>query len=272
MYEKYLDDEFKFCDLNETYLEQTAQLLNQEWPRSMSLRCHTLKSSISTSADLTLPVSLLLIHTPTNKVIGHASICPIAVISDANDTDKIVEFQNLAFLQSVIVDRELRGKGLGKKLMRLCETYLIEYGVQTKNANESAAADSANMFLTTKDKQGFYESLGYSKIEPIKFYTVKTTKCTEIMRRLYSKNNKSEHENGEASLSTNSQQNSDQILIPSIDFSQLPAPSTFSPPPPPPPPLPLANSLTPSLPLLSDQANQSTNSTVNWYKKCLTQV
>ena len=249
MYEKYFDHNYKFCDLTDNYLEQTAQLLNQEWPRSLSIRCHSLKSTITTSSDLTLPISLIIIYLPTNKVIGHASISSIAVISD-NINNKMVEFENLAFLQSVIIDRELRGKGLGKKLMLLCENYLVDYGKQEINSGKNINIDYGNMFLTTKDKQAFYESLGYKRIEPIKFYTVKITKCTEILKRLYSSNSKEEI----------SQETEAPVKAPMVVLSA---------PPPPPPPPPMPTFKTGDTYQMNDPANELKNLTANWFKKCL---
>ena len=250
MYEKNLD-RYTFCDLSEDYVDQTAHLLNQEWPRSLNLRRHNLKASIaSTSDSLTLPVSLILIEVSSNHVIGHASIASIAVISDRkSSTEKIVDFENLAFLQSVIIDKERRGKGLGKKLMHLCENYLIDYG---KQESAKKTTDFNCMYLTTRDKQSFYESIGYSRIEPIKFYTVKTTKCTEIMRRLYSKKNENE-------LDANA---GDKSLSQNVEFLH---PNNFpiQPPPPPPPPLPFAAASS------IETASKTTDLQTIWYKKCL---
>jgi ribosomal protein S18 acetylase RimI-like enzyme len=248
MYEKNFDG-FKFCDLTEEYIDQTAHLLNQEWSRSLSLRKYNLQSSVNQARNtLTLPVSLILIQTSTNKVIGHTSINSIAVISDkpCDDGDKLVEFENLAFLQSVIIDKELRGKGLGKKLMELSETYLLDYGRQDILKKQNTNTDY--MFLTTKDKQKFYESLGYSQIEPIKFYSVKANKCTEIMKRLYSK--KSQNENTSDTNTSNT----------SITSVNLISHAIGSPPPPPPPPLP-SN--------FSDIDIEANDSKITWYKKCL---
>jgi GNAT superfamily N-acetyltransferase len=252
MYEIILNN-YKFCNLTEEYLEQTALLLNQEWPRSLSLRKHTLQSFVTQYNDnkLALPTSLILLQISTSKVIGHTSINSIAVISSKKNCDAD-EFENLAFLQSVIIDKELRGKGLGKKLMELSEQYLLDYGRQ-ENIKKNTNCDY--LYLTTKDKQHFYEALGYEKIEPIKFYSVKENKCTEIMKRLYSRKS-----DNESIIENQISKSSGEVFMKST--VSLPAPPP-PPPPPPPPFLPIYSSL-------SEITLDTNDSKMTWYKKFIT--
>lgn len=186
-------DSYIFCELTEKYLDQAANLLNTEWPRSVSQRHLSLANFMSQELHLNpcqndehhefkLPISLLLCDKLEDRVIGHASLLQIAV----KNNDGIIE--NLAFLQSLIVDKDLRGKGLGKKMMCYCELYLNKFSKyqQKHNLNEKTNCDY--LYLTTKDKQLFYESIGYEKTEPLLFYSVKSanSKCNRIMNNLLS--------------------------------------------------------------------------------------
>ena len=245
MYVKQTNDgKFIFRDVNEKYLDQTVNLLNSEWPRSAGVRSQSLRSMMLDGDELKLPVSLILIG-ENDKVIGHASISSIATISNAKNCE------NLAFLQSVIVDKSLRGMGLGKKLMELSEAYLIEYG-QQKNVNVSTNCEF--MYLTTHDKQGFYESLGYIQIEPIQFYTVKSNRCAEIMKSLFS-NSSAQSDNNNNGKTLLKQESGNLAKL----SSNIPAP----PPPPPPPPVPFTSSNN------NDILNESNGLKISWFKKNL---
>jgi GNAT superfamily N-acetyltransferase len=159
--------------------------LNEEWPKNFHLRCSNLEQLINTDSEaLSLPISLILIDLQdmnNKKVIGHGSIISIAT----HLNNKTV---NLPFLQSIIIDKTLRGLGLGKKLMLLCEKYFIEYSCQQKRTKiEKNLIDSFDfLYLNTKDKQKFYETLGYVEIEPLMFVANKpNSKCSEIAKSLF---------------------------------------------------------------------------------------
>jgi hypothetical protein len=119
MFEKYFnykEEQYLFCTLNEKYLKDTALLLNSEWPRSMHQRDSGLKSLISNvNEKLNLPVSLVLVlkqktdnHDESDKLIGHLSIVPICASLDIGKNDQT---GHLPFIQSVIIDKNYRGKG-----------------------------------------------------------------------------------------------------------------------------------------------------------------
>jgi GNAT superfamily N-acetyltransferase len=264
MYEKYTDDTkcYLFTELTEEFLVQTAQLLNTEWPRSLNQRCSSLRSLIlkeTSHSGLKIPNSLILIDQKcNNKVIGHASLVSISAIN-SHTSDETTRMHNLTFLQSLIVDKEYRGKGFGKLIMLLTENYLIEF--RSQNDSNTSSLNCQFLYLNTKDKQTFYEGLGYIRIEPILFFTNReSSRCTEIMKSLFAAGGSNQQIN-------NAQQNSKckkQMDSETIDFSvQVPS-STFisltplpTPAPPPPPPIDLPSKLLQS------------NEELFWYKKCL---
>lgn len=257
MYEIYFTDKndqnkkYIFKELDDKYVHQTAVLLNTEWPRSMCQRHLSLKATIKEKSDkLKLPVSLIIIDLANDQVVGHANIASITTI-DSNESEK--KTQNLAFLQSVIIDKNLRGKGLGKQLMNLSEGYLIEYSKQQER-NSSFSLIKTNcdcIYLNTKDKQSFYESLGYIQIKPILFYANKDTKCNQIMKNLLSKMSSN-------SISTNSEQQIPQTL-PSLPLINVSAPL--------PPPPPFSQKLVKAE--KSTDERDSKNMDLTWYKKFL---
>nr|CAD7594457.1 unnamed protein product [Timema genevievae] len=59
--------------------------------------------------------------------------------------------------EAVVVTRELRGRGLGKMLMKHSEVYARSLGVQS-------------VHLSTHDQEGFYFSLGYQRCQPVSIY------------------------------------------------------------------------------------------------------
>lgn len=212
MYYKNFSHECKqylLCELTDEYVQKTAQLINNEWPRSQCQRVLSLRQYVR-SDKLKIPISLILIDTETDRVIGHASL---ASITAANDMS-----QNLIFIQSVVVDPQYRGKRLGKKIMLEAELYVSEYAKIPQNTLIKINCEF--LYLNTKDKQSFYENLGYTRIEPILFYANKDSKCNAIMKNLlHSITKEKQNENNTA--------NSGCLVI----NSQAPT----CPPPPPPP-------------------------------------
>lgn len=194
---------FVLTQLTESYLQQTAALLNSEWPRSLTARCISLEpfilnNSSPSSTHFKLPVSLILLlmssdeSSQSSQVVGHLSLVAIATTKS--------DHQNLIFLQSLVVDKSLRGKGLGKRMMSFSHEYLLAYREhlqqqqeQQTSVNDDEALVSVRntsferLYLTTKDKQSFYESLGYTRTEPIEFYQLKSnqSRCNEIAKHLF---------------------------------------------------------------------------------------
>lgn len=239
MYKKYFNDKndenqkYLFTELSEKYLDQTAALLNNEWPRSLSQRVLSLKSTFRNS-DLDkprIPVCLVIIDLLKDQVIGHASLVSITTISDVEGP------KNLAFLQSVLIDKSLRGRGLGKILINLSEAYLTDY---SKVNIKEQKTNCDFIYLNTKDRQTFYERLGYIRIEPIQFYTNKDTKCNQIMKNLMTSMNKN------IAIETSPKETGLQKCVP----------STSAPQPPP-------------LPALSNVQNNKATIDISWYKKSL---
>ncbi|XP_018017766.1 uncharacterized protein LOC125177531 [Hyalella azteca] len=119
----------------EEYFEKSFQLLNHQWPRLRSVRMGMLHSSRDS-----LPTSLVLVD--EDKVIGHIKIKHLACRHRA------------LWIESVVIDKALRGKGFGKILMLETEKYAREMGFQIA-------------YLSTYDQQGFYSRLGYQECEKV---------------------------------------------------------------------------------------------------------
>uniref|UniRef100_A0A4W4DM99 N-acetyltransferase domain-containing protein n=1 Tax=Electrophorus electricus TaxID=8005 RepID=A0A4W4DM99_ELEEL len=117
-----------------------AELLNTQWQRSMGARLHSLRQS---SANY--PVCLLLLEgerrVPNEKLIGHARI------------SRVLGSRSL-FVESVVVQSELRGRGYGRILMEGVERY-------------ARARGCSRLCLTTHDKQHFYAHLGFVQSRPV---------------------------------------------------------------------------------------------------------
>jgi GNAT superfamily N-acetyltransferase len=238
---------FLVTELTEPYVEKAAALLASEWPTNIKQRCVNLGALTLTASNRDkslrqMPVSLIMIDCDSDELVGHASIISIAT-SDKSTCGTV----NLPFMQSVIVDKKMRGMGLAKRLMQLGEKYFVEYAKQIKGAQEPKngleVTQFEHLYLNTKDKQGFYEALGYVEIEPMLFFANKSnSKCNEIMKSLFK------------SISTPT--NDIRIKVPLA----LPAPVSSLPPsplpPPPPPPMPKR-----------DDSSSSFSNKLSWYKK-----
>jgi N-acetylglutamate synthase-like GNAT family acetyltransferase len=225
-------------ELTEKYLNKTAQLINSEWPRAMDQRLTSLKSYIiedeasnkNKKFIYKLPVSLILIDRLNLNVVAHASLVSIAT---TNQTTKKVE--NLVFLQTLVVDKALRGKGLGKKLIISCESYINEFSKQQILKDCENFVNCDYIYLTTKDQQAFYEKVGYKKTEAILFFSLKNSnsKCSQIMNHLISSMQQHKANECEQPKTTSS-----SSIVSSNASGPLP------PPPPPPPHTTFSNSTT----------------------------
>ncbi len=252
--EKFLQNNnsgYRLIELSDKYLNQAANLLISEWPRSHSQRCTSLRDftvkNEATEFSYTLPRSLILVSEVDDRVLGHVSLVSIA-------TTRQNQIQNLPFLQSLVVDKSLRGKGLGKLLVSFCEEYIAEFDKRQENLS-NPRTHCQDLYLTTKDQHAFYEKIGYTRTEPIQFFTVKNSKNNEIMNRLL-KNSSMQQMNKieEGEVRTVS---SEGPVPPAVE------PNSYVPKPPPPPPL-----FVPSLNAAS--SSQLIDSVVpTWYKKCI---
>ncbi len=250
-----VDKEYFFAELTEKYLIGAAEVLIAEWPRKLEQRCFSLKEFIIAESDpnqlqYRLPVSLILISKVDDKVVGHVTLVSITT----NNQNKI---ENLVFLQSLVIDKRLRGKGLGKLVVTFCEHYLREFDKkQLKDA--ISYTNCLDLYLTTKDQHTFYEKIGYTKTEAINFFAKKNpeSKNISIMNQLLKNLNTS-------TANSNIAINKEPSLASSEPIAQSSSPpgSSALPPPPPPPQLPPFNLLS------STKSNSDLNAPTTWYKK-----
>lgn len=125
------------------HIEECMKILNEQWPRSRTMRMR----SLSTSCDQ-FPTSLLLLKTTSPKdteVIGHSRLNTLPREPDA------------AWIESVVIRRDLRGAGYGRQLMTRTEEYARISGFTT-------------IYLSTHDQQVFYGKLGYEFCPPVCIY------------------------------------------------------------------------------------------------------
>ncbi|EFA06018.1 N-alpha-acetyltransferase 80 [Tribolium castaneum] len=125
--------------LNKKYLSECCKLINDEWKRSDTARLRSLESSSDS-----LPTSLILLR--NDEIIGHLKLSPIPSIRDG------------CFVESVVIEKGLRGKGFGRLLMEKAEEYCKNF-LQLKT-----------IYLSTKGQEGFYNKLGYMECQPISIY------------------------------------------------------------------------------------------------------
>ncbi|XP_070576605.1 N-alpha-acetyltransferase 80-like [Ptychodera flava] len=224
--------------------EGCANLLNSEWPRSKTARLHSLDKS---SDDL--PYSLVMVEKDSDgeeHVLGHSRLC------------RVIGESKAVLIESVVVDKARRGQGLGKKLMRLSEQHAIDTG---RNV----------VYLCTKDKQDFYQHIGYIYCEPVNTLGAQMLETCDCMpgpgdnlgcKDSCTETSSCKGDKEKIKSSCGSCQTSSVSCCPSTDSvptapsTGTSAPSAQSAPPPPPPPLP------PPLKSVSDPAI-----TIFWMKR-----
>ncbi|KAF5308764.1 hypothetical protein FQR65_LT17968 [Abscondita terminalis] len=133
------------------YTQDCCNLINEEWKRSVTARLRSLDCS---SDDL--PTNLILLKDA--KLIGHCKISSIPSIKEA------------CFINSVVIDKNLRGKGYGKYLMLKTEDYCRN------------VLNLKNIYLSTKGQELFYSKLGYSLCQPISIYGSYVPSTTLVTR------------------------------------------------------------------------------------------
>lgn len=125
----------------EVLASAAAEILQQQWPRrSVDTWVQTLRAS---RASLPLHFIALLDSSSGPRVVGHASLHASVVNGDSRNV----------VLQSLVVDRTLRGHGYGRRLMQALECWAAEAGF-------------FYIRLCTKDQQRFYSACGYRTCEP----------------------------------------------------------------------------------------------------------
>lgn len=194
----------------QNFSAECINLLNQEWPRSYGSRQHSQEKSCRSSP----PMSFLFIEIETDKLIGHARLC-------------LIPNRPLScWIESVIVDKEYRGNGLGKLLMALLEETAKAFGFK-------------EAYLCTKNKVVFYERCGYKKCDPI-FHP---TTALSVFPAMLSIQQPKSNERTSATLLRNGDI---QRKTPDLEMSpRLPVP--------PPPPPDFKNSSTIPLPNIDNQ-------------------
>ena len=123
--------------LKSSIKDECVAILNEEWPRSETLRYRSLDSSKES-----LPMCIALVKTPENAVLGHVKLSQIPSHGSA------------VWIESVVIHPDLRGKGIGKYLMLKTEEFCKSKGFNTA-------------YLCTIDKQVFYARCGYQFCKPV---------------------------------------------------------------------------------------------------------
>ncbi|XP_071053341.1 N-alpha-acetyltransferase 80 isoform X2 [Onthophagus taurus] len=122
------------------YKLECCKLINDEWKRSETARMR----SLDCSSDK-LPTSLILLD-ENDRVIGHCKLSPIPSIPGS------------CYIESVVILKDLRGKGYGTYLMKRAEEYC-------KNVLKLKV-----IYLSTKGQEPFYTKLGYLICQPVSIY------------------------------------------------------------------------------------------------------
>ncbi|KAE8751448.1 hypothetical protein FOCC_FOCC001695 [Frankliniella occidentalis] len=184
---------------------QCATLLNLEWPRSRQARLNSLWS-----CNKNFPVAMVLVQCDVRQAVG---FCKISLIPSQKQS---------CFVESVVIQPEMRGKGLGSLLMKKLEEYVLSRKLQI-------------LYLSTIGQEKFYKKLGYNECEPVSLYAFGNSNSTSPLP--LSNNQINKLESGmlkENNLQNVSQDNNGK----SISKNDNRLISQCSSPPPPPPPLP----------------------------------
>ena len=132
------------------YLTQCCDMINSEWKRSTAARMRSLESS-----NDNLPTSLILLD--GERVIGHCRLIPIPSLTHS------------CYIETVVVHKDVRGRGYGTYLMKKAEEY-----VKTQLHFDA-------IYLVTSDKERFYDKLGYRACSPVSIYGCFISKCQSTL-------------------------------------------------------------------------------------------
>jgi N-acetylglutamate synthase-like GNAT family acetyltransferase len=122
---------------NQYFINHVIELLNDEWPQSKTIRMRRLERSCNE-----FPLSYILIDNK-DQLIGYCYV------------DRLLDDEQSVIVESVCIDRKLRGNGYGRILMKLLEDKLHEQESKIEM-----------IYLTTIDKRQFYEKCGYEETTP----------------------------------------------------------------------------------------------------------
>ncbi|XP_063538916.1 N-alpha-acetyltransferase 80 [Cydia strobilella] len=124
------------------FLKASCDLINDEWPRSETVRMMSLQASCDC-----LPTNFILVK-DRKEVLGHCKLTPIPSIPES------------CFIETVVISKAMRGKKLGTYLMRYVEDYCRNV-LKLKMAH-----------LSTKGQEKFYATLDYEICAPVSIYGV----------------------------------------------------------------------------------------------------
>ncbi|XP_065185883.1 N-alpha-acetyltransferase 80-like [Sycon ciliatum] len=206
-------------------LMAACELLNSEWARGLSARQHSIKRSSDE-----LPCSLLLLAGADGgeKVVGFARLSRVLGAGDG------------MLVESVVVDKTLRGRGLGRAVMEAAERFAATHGFTT-------------VYLSTHDKEAFYAHLGYRQCGPVALQPMSTQNMSEsqmgsltALFGIATQQPKPSEQVAPSTRTSASREAGDSAILPSCgtsgcaadDAESVPAPPPSGPPPPPPPPPP----------------------------------
>ncbi|KAL3874848.1 hypothetical protein ACJMK2_037810 [Sinanodonta woodiana] len=228
---------------NAEFYEECAEVLNEEWKRSLSARLYSLQKSCDA-----FPVSLILVEVNGSKkeVVGHSRVSVV----QGREKSCLVE--------SVVVKKNKRGMGYGRKVMKETEEFVKRKGYEW-------------MYLTTHDKQDFYKHLGYDFCDPVIFHGFSAHHLPDHMIQRFSE---SVNVNTTGSSSTVEDSFKSARSAPHTSplscGAQPPNKSpTAAPLPPPPPPLPPATKSKTSSSLGDNTVTRWDPSLVSWMRKKL---
>ncbi|KAL0487412.1 N-acetyltransferase [Acrasis kona] len=130
-------EQTQFLKLHEHqgYIDQTIDLLNSEWPKSVSYREKVLRSSTDD-----LPVNLILVK--GDNVVGFCRL--------------IKTQESMLGVESVVTDKNVRGQGYGRILMEGVEEMANKYYEPRIEKGKEHY-----LYLYTNTAQGFYEKCGF---------------------------------------------------------------------------------------------------------------
>ncbi len=176
-------------------------------------RMRTLNSSCDE-----FPTSLILLRTTSQdstEVVGHSKM---NILHQEPDS---------AWVESVVIRRDLRGSGYGRILMNKTEEYARESGFST-------------VYLSTHDQQVFYGKLGYEFCPPVCIYGGAVNKHLIPKQFIVPQITK----NVQTLALNDTAEKRCQSDSKTSASSPTPVSTSTSPPPPPPPPLPASKKLT----------------------------
>jgi len=166
------ESQYKFFPLHKhrNLISECVKLLNSTWPVSPTYRSQTLERS-----NDNFPTSLVYMDTSTDPhtMVGHVRL------------RRIFEKKDALMLTSVIVDKQLRDRKIGMKMMTSLEGWARSRGF-------------TSFFLTSSNAVGFYRKCGFTDaelqpVQPINF----SSKISNAMMKFHSKSNNIQNELGD---------------------------------------------------------------------------